>query len=440
MPIFAILVSSAKADNYQKLASQVAQSGTVDIVVSGGWNAVTGDIDPRDLHRAITGDIDLPGLQQKFTRQMQAGGAIAEPLYTFKYLPFSVLRVDRQGLENVRNFSSKVAIWENLEIKSQLTESTEMIGAPIQWQMNGTGTGQVVAVIDSGVDASHPMLRNRVVFEACVILLGCRNGKSIDIGPNASLTKTNHGTHVAGIIAGNGNGIYGVAPEAFVASFKVLDENGSGRALDVLVALDMIYQLKTQKQLNINVVNMSLGGGYFPDPCDEHPFEAAAAMLQQEGVSIVAASGNEGYADALGAPACATSIISVGAVDKTWNIAEFSNASEHLNLLAPGVGIKSSSVSNDGQHVLEKLDGTSMATPHVAGAMAVMHQMFPDKSSNELFEMLKGEKILDPRNGLSFPMLSLPQKIDNEPVSSPEPEPVPAPLPEDNGGTIAITG
>lgn len=442
----AISVTAVKADNYQALNSEVQRNGTVDILVSGGWNPVTGDIDPRDMHRAVTGDVNLSRLQDDFARKMGANGATAEQLYTFKYLPFSVLRVDQQGLQNVKNYSDDVKIWENLEVKSQLFESTQMVGAPQQWAMGGTGKGQTIAIIDSGVDASHPMLAGRVVFEACIILFGCRDGKSIDIGPGASITKTKHGTHVAGIAAGNGNGVKGVAPEASIASFKVLSESGGGRTIDILVALDMIFKMKVEDALNINVVNMSLGGGYFKEPCFDHPFSDASFMLALVGVNIVAASGNEGYSQALSAPACAFTVTSVGAVDKNWKIAEFSNAADFLEILAPGVGILSSSLTPDGGHTMEAFRGTSMAAPHVAGALAVMRQLYPNMSSFDLVSLMKGDMVKDSRNEYSYPVLTMPGQAGSSNTSSqpslptPAPAPTPTPQPENNGGTIAITG
>ncbi|WP_218048685.1 S8 family peptidase [Curvivirga aplysinae] len=432
------------ADNFEKLYSEVSEKGVVDILVSGRWNPVTGDIDPRDMHRAITGNIDLEKLQSDFAQKVSADGARAEQLYSFKYLPFAVMRVDLKGLNNVRNYSADIKIWENLEVKSQLFKSTQMVGAPKQWDMGGTGKGQTIAIIDSGVDASHPMLDGRVVFEACIILFGCKGGKSIDIGPGASITKTKHGTHVAGIAAGNGNGARGVAPEAHIASFKVLSENGGGRTIDILVAMDIIFQMKVEGRHNVNVVNMSLGGGYFNQPCFDHPFSEASLMLALSGVNVVAASGNEGFSGALSAPACAFAVTSVGAVDKDWKIADFSNASEHLTILAPGVDILSATLTSEGGHGMEAFDGTSMAAPHVAGALAVMRQLYPNMSSFDLVGLMKGGMVKDVRNGFSYPVLTMPGTAGENNTStipsSPNSEPAPVPVPEENGGTIAITG
>ncbi|MDX1737886.1 MAG: S8 family serine peptidase, partial [Alphaproteobacteria bacterium] len=248
--------SSSLADDFNALSQEADRAEYVNVLVSGGWNPVTGAILPEDLSSAITGAIDLDQLQDDFVQNITARGGQAEKLYSFKYFPFALVRMDKTALQNTKALASNVDVWRNAPLGTFLSDSTKLIDAPRKWASNFDGSGQVVAVLDSGVNADHPMLQGQVVYEACVIFLGCEGGKSVRFGPGSSSTETVHGTHVAGIIAGHGQ-ISGVAPGAKIASFKVLGEDGAGGLMDMFIALDYVLRLKRDRGMNIVAINMS---------------------------------------------------------------------------------------------------------------------------------------------------------------------------------------
>ncbi len=437
-----LFVSGAYSDDYRTLSLQAQATDTVDVVVTG-LRPVTGDINPADIiSSAITGENDVGGMQQKFSAQIAKGGAFAEPLYEFEYLPFSMMRVDAKGLENIKNYSATAKVWKNEEFKRFLTESTGMVGAAESWNYGGTGKGQVVAVIDSGVDTSHPMLAGKVIHEACIQFLGCGNGKSMAVGPGTAKPTTPHGTHVAGIIAGESDNIHGVAPEAKIAAIRVMNSRGSSRSLDVLIALDHVLKLVVEDEMPIAAVNLSLGGGFHQGSCYDFPISDAAIYLSIFNVAVVAASGNDGYKNGIANPACGLAVISVGAIDKNWKVADFSNASYDLDILAPGVDIWSSSFEKYSEEAtVESMEGTSMAAPHVAGAIAVLRGLYPEMDSYDMLDILKGRQVLDHRNNQKYPALYIPSKGGGKSGEDTQSNP-PANLipPQDNGGTMAITG
>jgi subtilisin len=299
------------------------------------------------------------------------------------------------------------------------------------------GSGQTVAVIDTGVDRTHPMLSGRVLSEACFALRSqflwitsgdCGGGAASaqGAGTGAPCTATtgldcSHGTHVAGIAAGSGNGTTlpsGVAPGANIISIQVFHrENDPGtcaaaqtsapclltRESDIIAALNHVFSLRNI--FNIASVNLSLGGGAPIPLCDFSAEKPAIDNLRSVNIATVAAAGNNGSPVGQTAPGCISTAISVGAVDSTDTVASFSNSSQTLQLLAPGVSI-TSSVPGGG---LGSKSGTSMATPHVTGAFAVLRQAMPGASVATLQNLLRqtGRPITDPRNGVVTPRIRI---------------------------------
>jgi hypothetical protein len=147
--------------------------------------------------------------------------------------------------------------------------------------------------------------------------------------------------------------------------------------------LERIYLLRTSH--SIAAINMSLGGGAFPDPCNDDARRPIIDQLRTAGIATVAASGNEGYINAISAPACISSAISVGSTSKTDQISIFSNSAYFLDLLAPGESIYSAVPSTG----YASKSGTSMATPHVAGAWAVIKSAQPAANIDAILGTLK---------------------------------------------------
>ncbi len=229
-----------------------------------------------------------------------------------------------------------------------LTQTTdwgvERIGSPIAHQSSVKGANVSVAILDTGVDLDHADLKPVVA------------GPNFINSKKSSNDDNGHGSHVAGTIAARDNGIgtIGVAPEATIIAVKVLDRRGSGSWSGVIAALNWAIAN------DVDVVNMSLSGPYNQDVA------TAITLADQAGIVIVAAAGNSG--GAVQYPAAFAETIAVSATDQNDNIAYFSSRGNNLSLAAPGVNIRST-FKNDGY---KTYSGTSMASPHVAGAAALM--------------------------------------------------------------------
>ena len=330
----------------------------------------------------------------------------------FKTIPFLGLKVNEEGFKNLLNNPNVVSIEEDIAVPIGMAESNNIIGSKNAWDLGYTGKGQTVAVLDTGVDKNHPFLTGKVVSEACYSTTNsyagattlCPDGQqeTTAIGSAMSCHKNyegcDHGTHVAGTVAGkeltyNGKRISGVAKDSKIIAIQVfsrfLDQYGyydvRSYTSDQILALERVLSLKDQ--YNIASVNMSLGGGSYSNFCDSEQSARKVIFdkLTDSGIAVVVASGNDYIKYAISAPACISSAIAVGATTDDDTVAGFSNSAETLDLLAPGVSI-TSSVPGSSYSVF---NGTSMATPHVAGAWAVLKEKNPNASVNETLEFLQ---------------------------------------------------
>ena len=220
----------------------------------------------------------------------------------------------------------------------------------------GAYDGIHVAVIDTGIDESHP----DIVIANVRDVVGDRTGEFANGGD-----VNGHGTHVAGTIGavGDGEGVAGVAPSVPIHAVRVLDNAGSGTFSDIVAGLE--YVMDTPE---IGVVNMSLGGGMPATGND--PLKDAIQALIDQNVVVCIAAGNEAQNTSNVAPAGYNLGIVVSAYDNSngdGGFASFSNFGDAVDIAAPGVSILSTYPSDD----YALLSGTSMATPHVAGAMAL---------------------------------------------------------------------
>jgi len=240
-----------------------------------------------------------------------------------------------------------------------------------------TGNGVVVAVIDTGVDATHPDLLGRVLAGWSTI-----TGKAFAFG--ASTDGGEHGTHVAGIIAGSldQKGIAGVAPDSFILPVQVLDSNGSGSDKSVAEGIDWAT-------LNgANVINLSLGGSTNPFAYGGSKSCAAVGRAFNAGVVVIVAAGNAGGAgNPKNEPASCKGALSVAAVDENLNRSSFSSFDASVAISAPGTSIISSTPTFN-RHPFAQWDGTSMAAPFVAGVAALVRSAHPDWSAQQVVDAL----------------------------------------------------
>jgi len=332
------------------------------------------------------------------------------------------LQVDRAAFEALQKNPNVIGIEEDVLMKPMLQQSVPLIGADDVWLEGVTGAGQVVAILDTGVDKNHPALAGKVVEEACYSTTDavegttslCPGGVQETTAENSALPyETNcpigscdHGTHVAGIVAANNDVIQGVAKDAKLIAIQVFSlVNGSSLgswSTDQIKGLELVYSLKDEYE--IASVNLSLGSlSVYSSICDNLDFNQAYKQavdnLRAVGIATIAASGNDGISTGISSPACISSVISVGATTKGDLIASYSNSADILDLLAPGTFINSSIPDN--RYKVES--GTSMATPHVAGAWALLKSQYPSLSTDTILWGLKvsGIPILDNRNGIT---------------------------------------
>jgi subtilisin family serine protease len=279
-------------------------------------------------------------------------------------------------------------IWLDGTRRASLDKSVPQIGAPTAWSAGYTGKGVEIAVLDTGVDATHPDLKSQVA-----------ESKNFSTAADAT-DHFGHGTHVASIAAGtgakSGGKFKGVAPGAKILNGKVLDDSGFGDDSGILAGMEWAAAQ------GADVVNLSLGG---PDSAGTDALEAEVDKLSREkGILFAIAAGNEGP-NSVGSPGSADTALTVGAVDDKDKLAGFSSTGPRVgdgaikpDVTAPGVDITAAAAPGS---VIDKevgqkpagyltISGTSMATPHVAGAAAILKQQHPEWGYTELKAALTG--------------------------------------------------
>jgi subtilisin family serine protease len=375
-------------------------------------------------------------------------------LHQFQSVPYLALEVTPAGLDALAALGSDVVrVFEDKLVKPTDADSVPIIQGDQVWAAGYDGTGTVIAILDTGVDSSHPYFTGKIVGEACFSTTTpgmsqslCPSGQNVEIGAGAAAPCTFdegciHGTHVAGIAAGNdptGVQFGGVAKGAQVMPVQVFAQvtdaqscGGTAPCLggfdsDIIAGLEYVYNSVLAGTYNVVSVNMSLGEGDSEVQCDDSPYKPIIDNLRGVNVATVAAAGNDGLPYALSAPACVSSAVSVGATTKSDEVAWFSNVAPFLSVFAPGEQILSS-IPGGGY---EALDGTSMASPHVAGAWGLLRQAVPDASVDTVLSALvsTGLPITDDRYGDLFgpgstiPRVQLKNALD---VLIPTPSPVP---------------
>ncbi len=330
----------------------------------------------------------------------------------FQIIPGMALLADPATLEALVESPNVIDVVEDVPVPPVLDDSVPLIGADGNGTFGGyTGDGWTVAILDTGVDKSHPFLSGKVVSEACYS--STVSGQSTTVCPGGaeestaagsgtycslSLNGCDHGTHVAGIAAGRNATFSGVAREADIIAIQVFSNFGSdvlSWTSDQILGLQRVYALRNT--YSIASVNMSLGGGSNTSYCDGASQKPAIDALRSAGIATVIASGNNSYTGSISSPGCISSAVSVGSTTKADEVSSYSNSADILSLLAPGSGINSSVPGT----TYEAWSGTSMATPHVAGAWAVLKQAKPDASVTEVLTALQdtGVPVTDTRSG-----------------------------------------
>jgi subtilisin family serine protease len=326
--------------------------------------------------------------------------------------PFVALEVDGQQLQFLLESGLITSIEENAQFEPHLIESAPLVSAPQALSNGAGGSDQVVVIIDSGVEKSHPFLTGRVVAEACSAS-DCNYDPYAYNGPGTgepcAASGSSHGTHVAGIAAGSDSSRKGVSPQASVISIRAWC-SGSFSMQVVTEALDYV-QNDLATRFKIASVNMSLGTSSYRSASDCDASQTSLAFyingMRELGIMSTVSAGNSYDKTAISAPACISNAISVGATTDygTEAVTGFSNSAPILDVLAPGDTITSSVISGS----FGSMSGTSMAAPHVAGAIAGLRSKVPAATPSQIEQALEstGKAITDPGNNLTKPRINV---------------------------------
>ncbi|EXJ11788.1 MULTISPECIES: NF038132 family protein [Nitrincola] len=439
--------SRSKGSPYAALLDEVREQGTIRLRV--GIAVPFAEEGKLSAAQVRTQRAEIQSAQRRLSERLQTAR-----VKTFNSIPFVTLEVNEQELEALLTSPEVLSIERIQKYQPMLPESGRVIGADVAFARDLTGTGWNVAVLDTGVDKNHSFLQGRVVAEACFSGEGgfdlenslCPNGSAVQIGNNAGGACSasldpgcDHGTHVAGIVAGNvrGGGLQGVAPASGILAVQVFSGDESCDPFeqscigayddDIISALEYIYDT-ARFDHSISAINMSLGSGQYFYHCDYLSMAMTSAInnLRSVGIPTVIATGNDGFTNSIGSPACISSAISVGSTwdsnfsnqqdycpspwsDPTGSVDRvtcYSNLSSNFDtLLAPGSLIRSSVFNNQ----FDAWHGTSMAAPQVAGCWSLLKQASPEAGVDEIFSVLKatGTQVQDWRNPANvFPRIN----------------------------------
>lgn len=259
----------------------------------------------------------------------------------------------------------------------QIPKGVRMIQAPEVWDVADRGKGNVIAILDTGCQPDHPDLKDRII-----------DGKNFTPDFNGDPTNfddnNGHGTHVAGTVAASyrkEGGVVGVAPEAQLLILKVLAGEGGGEYQGIIDGIQYAIDWKGPSGESVSVISMSLGG-----PEDVEELHEVIKRSVGAGIPVVCAAGNEGDdrydTNEFAYPGAYGEVIQVGAINFNRQIENFSNTNDEIDLVAPGVDIYSTFPG--GKYA--SLSGTSMATPHVSGALALIKNIAEKEFARELTE------------------------------------------------------
>ena len=342
-------------------ARRVAAAAVLAALATAGLSVpATAAPQERDVRRYLIRTSSPATTDDVALRVRRTGGAV-DTVYSrvFSGLSADLSAADAQALRETGGVQSVVPdqIFHTTATQSSPTWGLDRIDqrgvtGNKRYRYDTTGKGVTAYVVDTGVRFGHTQFAGRAV-----------SGPDLVDYDDDAADCQGHGTHVAGTIGGS---TYGVAKAVRVVAVRVLDCDGSGYASDIIDGLDWVV---AHKPAGPAVVNLSLGGEAFP-PIDEAVRRTIAA-----GVTVVVAAGNDGVDACTESPARVPQAITVAATDSRDRRPSWSNYGRCVDVFAPGVGVRSASASST--RASEVMSGTSMATPHVVGAVARFLQAHP---------------------------------------------------------------
>lgn len=322
---------------------------------------------------------------------LQPGQGVVAWRHEYRLMPAVAVSATPGQILSLLDDSAIDRIWYDVAVHVCLDYTVPLVQAPRLWNFDYTGRGVRVAVLDTGIDLTHPDLMGRIVETAVLA------------GDDVVTDRHGHGTHVAGIIAGSGSfsqGRYtGMAPAALLLIGKVLGDDGTGWSSDVMAGIDWAVWHRAQ------VINLSLSSEHYGDGSDALSLFCDAAV--QQGVVVCVAAGNNGPDPlTIGAPGCARQVITAGASTDADGLAEFSARGPTADgrikpdLVFPGTLVTAARArgthmgATHGDYYTEA-SGTSMATAHCTGAAALLLSANPNLQAVEVkAQLLSGAKEL----------------------------------------------
>lgn len=383
--------------------------------------------------------LDIEALQDRVLGRLSVRPEIADALgiKRFRLVPGFAMVATPRDLAMLRLDPEVADIVEDAVLQPLLQDSVPALGSSPDGSFGPgmyTGQGQVLAIIDTGVDSAHPFLTGQVIpdAEACfssnlsvagvnVASSLCPGGMAEVVAPGAGshcdlqIDNCSHGTAIAGVMVGSGDSFSGVARDARLISVQAASRFhseefcGEGRApcalfllSDVLRALE--YVRDRREDFPIAAVNLSFADPDFTPSaatCDDHALATVVSQLRGFGIATIVAAGDDGDTTGIRAPACISDAVSVGASIVSLDepvVEPESNSADILDLLAPGSEINTPVAGHDS---FAPKTGTSLAAGHVAGAWAVLREVEPGWSVSQVLASLQdtATPVIDVREG-----------------------------------------
>ena len=421
-------LDTATIGNFGPLRSRIAQSDRKVRVIARLSQAAVGGGAMNQPAIVVGETSELRVARDRLSARMAAFSAT--PPSQIPGTALVVLELSAADLDQLVATGEVAEVYEDIPVPPTLQDSGPLVHAPQARAFGARGAGTTIAILDTGVQSNHPFLNGRIVEEACFSTTSaasastslCPGGASDSTAAGSAapcnVSGCDHGTHVAGIAAGRATGattFFGMAPDANVFPVLVFsrfdDQPGNTPCANIGAASPCILSftsdqirglqrvLDRRAARNVVSINMSLGGGNFTSACDTDARKTVIDNLRAANVATIIASGNSSLTNAVGAPGCISTAVTVGSTDKSDGVSSFSNSSAQVDLLAPGSSI-TSSVTGSGFGVKS---GTSMATPHVAGAFAAIRSAVPTATSDQILAALQasGRSVTDARNNIT---------------------------------------